>query len=155
MDRIILPQKVKAGQKVVIKGPPLEALRFRGGRVGSLVTLTDEEGNDLRGRVVSLSEAEASIFVFDAFASPTESLFEIVLFQVLPEKERMEWIIQKTTELGVARIIVFESKRSISLRERQSRRKPIGGRTLRSRRASNRGGRRSPGWNSFLPSKKR
>jgi 16S rRNA (uracil1498-N3)-methyltransferase len=101
----------------------LEALRFQGGRVGSLVTLTDPEGNDFRGRVIRLSEAEASIFVFDAFPSPTESSLEIILLEALPEKERMELIIQKATELGVSAIIPFQSEKSISLKEREAKQK--------------------------------
>ncbi|MEW6376381.1 MAG: hypothetical protein AB1502_11420 [Thermodesulfobacteriota bacterium] len=63
MDRIVLNQKVDIGKEVLIEGPPLEALRFQGGRVGILVTLTDSEGNDFRGRVLRLSKAEASIAI--------------------------------------------------------------------------------------------
>ncbi len=123
MDRIVLDRKVDIGREVPIKGPPLEALRFHGGRVGSLVTLTDPEGNDFRGRVLRLSKAEASVFIFDAFPSPTESSSEIVLLQALPEKERMELIIQKATELGVSAILPFQSERSISLKEREAKQK--------------------------------
>jgi 16S rRNA (uracil1498-N3)-methyltransferase len=89
--------------------------------VGSLVTLTDSEGSDFRGRVSRLSETEATIFIFDTFPSPTESSLEIILFQALPEKERMELIIQKATELGVATIVPFKSERSTSLKERESK----------------------------------
>jgi 16S rRNA (uracil1498-N3)-methyltransferase len=123
MDRIILDRKVEIGKEVLMEGPPLEALRFQGGQVGSLVTLTDSGGNDFRGRVIRLSELEASIFIFDAFPSPTESSLEIILLQALPEKERMELIIQKATELGVAAIIPFQSERSISLKEREAKQK--------------------------------
>jgi 16S rRNA (uracil1498-N3)-methyltransferase len=123
MDRIILDRKVEIGEEVLMKGPPLEALCFQGGRVGSLVTLTDPEGNDFRGRVIRLSQTEASIFIFDAFPSPTESFLEIILLQALPEKERMELIIQKTTELGVSVILPFQSERSISLNEREAKQK--------------------------------
>ena len=123
MDRIILNQKVELGKEVLIEGPPLEALCFQGGRVGSLITLTDPEGNDFRGRVLRLSETEASILIFDAFPSPTEPSLEIILLQALPEKERMEMIIQKATELGVSAILPFQSKRSISLKEREAKQK--------------------------------
>jgi 16S rRNA (uracil1498-N3)-methyltransferase len=54
---------------------------------------------------------------------PTESPLEIVLAQALPEKERMELIIQKVTELGVAGIFPFQSEKSISLIEREARQK--------------------------------
>jgi 16S rRNA (uracil1498-N3)-methyltransferase len=121
MDRIVLDREVVIGKEVMMKGPPLEALRFQGGRVGSIVTLTDPEGNDFRGRVIRLSEDEAS--VFDAFPSPTESPLGITLLQALPEKERMELIIQKATELGVSSIIPFQSEKSISLKEREAKQK--------------------------------
>jgi len=123
MDRIVLGEKIKIGKEMVIKGPPLEALCFQGARVGSLVTVTDAEGNDFRGRVLSFFPEEASILVFGDFSSPTESPLEIVLLQALPEKERMELIIQKATELGVSTIIPFKAERSISLEEREAKQK--------------------------------
>ena len=123
MNRIVLDQKVDVGKEVLIKRSPLEALRFQGGRVGSLITLTDSEGNDFRGRVTRLSREEASILIFDAFSSTTESSVEIILLQALPEKERMELIIQKATELGVSAIIPLKSERSISLEEREAKQK--------------------------------
>ncbi len=121
MDRIVLDRKVSIGKEFLIKGPPLEALCFQGGRVGTLVTLTDLEGNDFRGRVTRLCKTEGSIFIFSAFSSPTESSLEIILLQALPEKERMELIIQKTTELGVSTVLPFQSEKSISLREREAK----------------------------------
>lgn len=123
MDRIVLDRRADLGQEVLIEGPPMGALLFQGARSGSIVTLTDSEGSDFRGRVLRLSEEKAFILVFEAFSSPTESPLEILLLQALPEKERMEWIIQKVTELGVTRIIPFQSERSISFEEREAKQK--------------------------------
>ena len=123
MDRVVLDRKIDIGTEVLIKGPPLEALRFQGGRVGSLITLTDSEGNDFRGRILNLSKEEASVLIFDVFSSSTESSLEIILLQALPEKERMELIIQKATELGASAIFPFKSERSISLEEREAKQK--------------------------------
>jgi 16S rRNA (uracil1498-N3)-methyltransferase len=123
MDRIVLDQKIEIGKEVLIEGPPLEALRFQDARVGSIVTLTDAEGRDFRGRVCRLSQKEASLIIFNAFPTPTESSLEIVLLQALPEKERIELIIQKTTELGVSTLIPFKSERSTSLEEREAKQK--------------------------------
>ena len=121
-DRIVLDQKLNIGKDVLIEGPPLEALRCQRGRAGSLITLTDSEGNDFRGRVLSISD-RALIFIFEAFPAPTESSVEIILLQALPEKERMELIIQKATELGVSSIVPFKSERSITLEERDAKQK--------------------------------
>jgi 16S rRNA (uracil1498-N3)-methyltransferase len=123
MDRIVLDQKIFKGKELLIKGPPLEALRFQGGRAGSLITLTDSGGNDFRGRIVRLSEKEALVLPFEAFQLPVESPLEVILLQALPEKERMELIIQKATELGVSAIVPFKSERSISLEEREAKQK--------------------------------
>jgi 16S rRNA (uracil1498-N3)-methyltransferase len=123
MDRLILDRVVEINQVVMIEGPLLEALRFQGGREGSLITLTDAGGNDFRGRVLDLSGGKASVLIFDHFLSPTESAVEIILLQALPERERMELIIQKATELGVSTIIPFKSSRSISLEEREAKQK--------------------------------
>jgi 16S rRNA (uracil1498-N3)-methyltransferase len=121
MDRIVLNRRIKLDQEIKIEGPPLEALRFQRVRAGMLITVTDSEGNDFRGRILHLSEREASVLIFHRFPSPTESPVEITLLQALPEKERMELIIQKTTELGVSEIISFRSAKSISLEERESK----------------------------------
>jgi len=118
LDRVLNPN-----EEVSIEGPPMEAFRFQKGRPGALITLTDALGRDFRGRVLFVSEEKASVWIFSQFPSPTESPLEIVLLQALPEKERMELIIQKTTELGVSRIIPFKSKRSISLEEREAKQK--------------------------------
>ena len=123
MDNIHLDRKVGLGQKIVIRGPLLEALLFQGGRLGSLHTLTDSEGGDYRARIRRLSQKEASVLIFEKFSSSTESTVEIILLQALPEKERMELIIQKATELGVSAIFPFKSAKSISLEERESKQK--------------------------------
>ena len=123
MDKILLGRKVGLGQEIVIRGPLLEALLFLGGRPGSLHTVTDSEGDNYRARILRLSEKEASVLIFEKFLSSTESAMEIILLQALPEKERMELIIQKTTELGVSAIFPFKSAKSISLEERESKQK--------------------------------
>lgn len=120
-DRIVLEHAIEIDQEVLIKGPPLEALRVQKARVGNIITLTDSERRDFRARILRLTEEEASVLVFERFTFPIESPLEIILLQALPEKERMEWIIQKATELGVSTIVPFKSERSISLEERETK----------------------------------
>lgn len=114
---------MEIGDDVILEGPPLEALRVQGARRGSLLTLIDSQRREFRGRVLRLSDQEALIHLFEAFPASTESSLEMILLQALPEKERMEWIIQKATELGVSAILPFKSEKSISLEERESKQK--------------------------------
>lgn len=111
----------KEGQRIRITGKGLNALQFRAARPGELVTLTGEGGGEFRGRILSINGREAWVLVFTSIVPPTESPTKIILFQALPDKERMELIIQKATELGVHSIIPFKSTRSISLEERESK----------------------------------
>ena len=43
----------------------------------------------------------------------TELPVKIVLFQALPKKDKMEWIIQKAVELGAAEIVPVSSRRCV------------------------------------------
>jgi 16S rRNA (uracil1498-N3)-methyltransferase len=81
------------------------------------IALTDDECDPSVGTFDAVSD------IFDAFPSRTESSLEIILFQALPEKERIELIIQKATELGVSAILPFQSEKSISLKEREAKQK--------------------------------
>ncbi len=123
MDRIVFNGPIEIGNEVILEGPPLEALRVLRPRVGDLITLTDAQGRDFRGRIFQCSKERASVLIFEAFPFSTESPLEVILLQALPEKEKMEWIIQKTTELGVCTIVPFKSLKSISLEEREAKQK--------------------------------
>jgi 16S rRNA (uracil1498-N3)-methyltransferase len=116
---IEIKTRPKEGQKIRITGEGLDGLNFRRARPGELVTLTGEGGGEFRGRILSINPREAWVFVFKSLVPPTESPAKIILLQALPDKERMELIIQKATELGVYSIVPFKSRRSISLEERE------------------------------------
>ena len=120
-SRIEITIHPKEGQKIRITGEGLDGLTFREARPGELVTLTREGGREFRGRVLSVNRHEAWVMVFESLVPPTESSTNIILLQALPDKERMELIIQKATELGVDSIVPFKSKRSIALEERERR----------------------------------
>ena len=119
IGRIEIDTCPKEGQNIRITGEGLDGLTFRKTRPGELVTLTGEGGGEFRGRILSINPREAWVFVFESLVPPTESPTKIILLQALPDKERMEVIIQKATELGVYSIVPFKSKRSIALEERE------------------------------------
>ncbi|MFQ5843225.1 MAG: RsmE family RNA methyltransferase [Thermodesulfobacteriota bacterium] len=111
----------REGQEIRITGEGLDGLSFRQARPGELVTIRGGEGGEFRGRILSINPREAWVLVFKSLIPATEPPVKIILLQALPDKERMELIIQKTTELGVYSIVPFKSKRSITLEERESK----------------------------------
>ena len=83
-------------------------------RIGAIVTVVGPEGFECRGRVVRVDGDYASVRVFERLALPTESHLSIALVQALPKKEKMSFIIQKATELGVNSIRPCTCARSTS-----------------------------------------
>jgi 16S rRNA (uracil1498-N3)-methyltransferase len=90
-------------------------------RLGEIITVQDKKERHFRGRVLRISGSGCVVRLFELLGKRTESPLHILLLQSLPAKERMEWIIQKATELGVNRIVPFFSEHSITLEEREKR----------------------------------
>lgn len=120
-SRIVsLDTELEVGETFWIRGIPFYALLLREPHKGEAVTVVDVKGREFRVRLLEITSEGAKAFVFEE-QPPTEPPFELWLLQALPDKERMEFIIQKATELGVHVIIPFKSSRSISLEEREAK----------------------------------
>ena len=117
------PRHLSPGAETVLSRSEWHELAPAGDRVGEIVTLSDASGRSFRGRVVELAGDRVRLFIFEALGGPAESGLELTLLQALPDKERMELIIQKATELGADVIVPFHSRRSIRLAEREQKQK--------------------------------
>ncbi len=84
-------------------------------RPGAIVTVPGEGGKEYRGRIVESTHDEALVRLFEELPFITESHLDICLIQAVPKKEKMAFIIQKATELGVDRIIPCTSDRSTTI----------------------------------------
>ncbi|NOY14501.1 MAG: RNA methyltransferase, partial [Deltaproteobacteria bacterium] len=73
-------------------------------------------------RIIAKDETSVTLRPFSAVTA-MESQLRIELLQALPAKERFELVLQKATEIGVARIVPYCSARSSTLPERDSRQK--------------------------------
>lgn len=118
--RVTVPAHLRVGREITLEGDPYSALLAREPLQGEIITITDSSGREFRGRIAELGKEQARCHIFEGLTEPTEPPFDLSLFQALPDKERMELIIQKTTELGVKAICPFKSVHSISLQEREA-----------------------------------
>jgi 16S rRNA (uracil1498-N3)-methyltransferase len=129
-SRIILPDTIQLEQDYELTGALRQTLQLWSPHRGEIITVKDATLQNFRARVVELSVERARIHIVERGDMPviTDREFqreerEIILHQALPEKERMEWIIQKATELGVRAIIPFKSNKSTSLEDRDRKQK--------------------------------
>lgn len=76
------------------------------------VTLFDGVGGEFDARVVSIGKREVIVELSAHHATERESTLEITLVQALATGDKMDWIIQKATELGVTAIQPIQTQRA-------------------------------------------
>jgi len=90
-------------------------------RRGDEVFIFDGSEREYEGTIVEEGPFSVSILVQTIFSSKKESTLEITLAQSLLKGEKMDYLVQKATELGVKKIVPFISSRSIPLLEKSKR----------------------------------
>lgn len=81
-------------------------------RPGNIISLKDKEGRWFRARALKCGPDQIRVLVFEGMLKSPESDLFLILLQAVPNKERMELIIEKAVELGVDVIQPFFSQRS-------------------------------------------
>lgn len=120
---ICIAAPLEIGMEVLIEGENLSRLRFREVRGGESFTLSDAKGLYFRARLLSCEAASATALVFEEFPLSPEPEIAVTLFQAVPARERMLWIIQKSVELGAVRIVPLLTDRSLQTDEELAREK--------------------------------
>jgi len=88
---------------------------------GDEIVVFDGSGKEYEGTIVEEGPSSVVIMIQNIFSSETESQLEITLAQSLLKGDKMDYLIQKATELGVKEIIPFFSSRSVPLIEKSRR----------------------------------
>jgi 16S rRNA (uracil1498-N3)-methyltransferase len=81
---------------------------------GALLEATDGTGRHFTVRLEQLAPAEAWGTVLGEGGPDGESPCAITLAQAILKGERMSWLVQKATELGITRLIPVETERVIA-----------------------------------------
>ena len=82
-------------------------------RDGDPVVLFNGDGREFESRIESVRGLRVTVAVGAGRTVTRESPIALTLLQCLPRGDRMDWIVQKATELGVARIVPLVSRRSV------------------------------------------
>ncbi len=110
--RIFTPEPLQAGTTVYLDDNAAQhvgkVLRMQ---VGQAVSLFNGDGFDYPAILVDVSKKSVQVDIGNASPNRTESPLAIVLGQVLSRGDRMDYAIQKSVEMGVARIVPLVSER--------------------------------------------
>src|SRR5580692_643224 len=82
-------------------------------RSGDELILFNGDGREFSGSIEEVRGSRVSAFVGEARTVDRESPLAITLVQCVPRGDRMDFIVQKATELGVSRIVPVLSQRSV------------------------------------------
>ncbi len=84
-------------------------------RVGELVVLCAGDGREVCGSIKEIDKEHVCVRVDERRMNTREPKTRVTLYQAMLKRENMEWVIQKTTELGVACIVPVISDRVIKM----------------------------------------
>lgn len=102
------------GDRIEIEG----ALAYRLAKVlrmraGDEVILFDGSGEDVRVRVEDVSDRRIGAAVIERRPGPREPRVRLHLYQSITKGERFEWLLEKATEIGVARVVPLVAARAV------------------------------------------
>jgi 16S rRNA (uracil1498-N3)-methyltransferase len=82
-------------------------------RSGDELILFNGDGREFNGTITAVRGSRVSASVGDGRPVDRESPLSITLLQCVPRGDRMDFVVQKAAELGVARIVPVLSQRSV------------------------------------------
>lgn len=80
---------------------------------GESIVVCDGNGNDYDAEIASITKTEVTARIIRSYVCDAEPSVSVTLYQALPKQGKMEYIIQKTTELGIAKIVPVYTKRCV------------------------------------------
>ena len=113
LTRVRVDAPLAPGARVPLPEDAAAHLRVMRLQAGDACVLFNGDGNDYDARLLSAGKRvhEAEVVAVRP-AAGAESPLRIVLLQGIARGEKMDWILQKATELGVAGVVPVSSERS-------------------------------------------
>lgn len=120
MRRFFLPTSRLHASQAVIDSAEFHHLRHvLRLQVGDSILLSDEHGTEYQGTIATLSLTCAQVTI--THTTPATPRFSLTLAQGLLKGQKMDFVIEKATELGVSRIVPLVTKFTVvQLREDQT-----------------------------------
>ena len=114
MRHFIIEQKSIQDDKAIITGSEARHVsRVLRRDVGDRLNLVDEHGVEYLAVIISKNQQDLEVKLLEKYPPPKESPIKVLLGQALPKARKMDYIVQKATELGVHTIIPFFSTRTV------------------------------------------
>ena len=124
-SRVYTPQSMESGLQIKLTGSAGHYLsRVLRLTAGDSVILFNGDGSDYAAMIIEIQRQQVSLRITDSKLSDNESKLKITLVQAISRGERMDYSLQKCTELGVHCIQPISSRRvEVQLDEKRLRKR--------------------------------
>ncbi|MCD8391303.1 MAG: 16S rRNA (uracil(1498)-N(3))-methyltransferase [Firmicutes bacterium] len=115
MPRFFVPKENITDDKIIItSGDVAHITRVLRMGAGDKILVCDGKGFEYDAEIVETGKKEIIFRVLEKTESKNEPNISVTLYQGVPKGGKMEYIIQKTTELGITSIVPVEMARCVS-----------------------------------------
>jgi 16S rRNA (uracil1498-N3)-methyltransferase len=125
LTRVYVDEPLSVGRTISVQGSAANhIMRVLRAREGDALTMFDGRGGEYGARIIGFRKDAVTVDVQEHREVERESSLELTLAQGISRGERMDWVMQKATELGVTRIVPVVTERTVvKLDDRQAERK--------------------------------
>ena len=109
-DRYFVESPIQGASARLVAGEAHHLLHVMRAAPGDLVTLFDGSGAEFSARVESLGRADVELAVVSRLVVDRELKIALTLGVALPKGDRQRYLVEKATELGVARLVPLASE---------------------------------------------
>ncbi len=101
----VQPDKIANGKIIIDTDDVMHIKKVLRLCVDDKITVCDSTGTDYTAKIVNIADKFIECSVIAASKNNTEPNIMVTLYQALPKAAKMDFIIQKTTELGIVKIV--------------------------------------------------
>ena len=114
IPRLFCQGEIAAGQTLGLPEKPAhharDVLRLT---VGDEVTLLNGLGGEFRARLASVTKKQVTVDILEFHQHEAEALHRVTIAQCLAGGDKMDWVVEKSVELGAAAIVPVAASRSV------------------------------------------
>ena len=114
LTRVHVPGPLAAGRMCTVEGAAARHIaRVLRLSAGDALIPFDGAGGEYTARIEAIGKGTVQVAVLERQLVDRESPLSLTLAQGVPRGERMDWVVQKATELGVSRLVPVLSEHSL------------------------------------------
>ncbi len=117
MQRFFVPPEILAADPVVLSGPLAHqlchVLRLE---AGAHIALLDDSGWEYAAELLHVTPQRTEAHIIARTRPDTEPRVRVTLYQALVSEQKLDWVLQKGTELGVSAFVPVVTARSLPAR---------------------------------------